>query len=253
MAKGCTVEKARTSHKLSLNWDRFCRFFRMTKNKEASWLYAELFVKYVNDEEWNLTIWMCPCLSANQKAWFSQVSQILWEIVRLHPKKKPFKDHSWRTALLKSGKILPPVGFEPRYFWLSNHSCYPWNISTFMLPLKYFYSHVTPEIFLQSCYPWNISTVMLPLKYFYSHVTPEIFLHSCYPWNISTFMLPLKYFYSHVTPEIFLHLLVSPRRLDPCSIDYWTLVKEPSLTLLVWVPEPKGQVMVPILTHLFCI
>ena len=69
-----------------------CKEARMT-NKEASWLYAELFVnnrtpkmRTTRSEILQFVMW--PCLSTNQKARFSQVSQILREIVRLPPPKK---------------------------------------------------------------------------------------------------------------------------------------------------------------------
>ena len=80
-------------------------------NKEASWLYAEPFVndeflKNVNDKEWNLAIChVTLSLSQSEGSILSSLS----DLVRNHetsPKKNPFKEHSCRTALLKT-EYLP--------------------------------------------------------------------------------------------------------------------------------------------------
>ena len=43
------------------------------------------------------------------------------------------------------------------------------------------------------------------LKYFYTHLTPKIYLHPFDTKNIFTPIRHLKSFYTHLTPKIFLH------------------------------------------------
>ena len=81
-------------------------------NKGASWLYAELFVndetlKNVNDEEWNLTIChVTLSLSRSEGLILSSLSDLSRNRETSPKKKKTFKEHSCRSALLKMGYLM---------------------------------------------------------------------------------------------------------------------------------------------------